>query len=83
MVDLRARAAPAQLDEEPVDLHQAERLTPPSRDLMDALHTHFAVTIPDRGSPSEVALEVAEMRGAWMVINFLQATIDSQTQERR
>jgi hypothetical protein len=76
MVDLRTRKQ--ELPDEPQDLLPDDHITAPSPDLMQRLHERFAIYIPDRAHSAVVAEEVAEQRGAWLVINFLQSIIDSQ-----
>lgn len=76
MVDLRSRRN-LPLTEDSQDINAAERLTPPATDLMDALRQQFAVYLPQAGPSGVVADEVAEQRGAWLVINFLQSIVDA------
>jgi hypothetical protein len=71
MVDLRARNATAMPDETQ-DVYAMERITPPAQDLLDALKHHFAIYLPKSSHAAVVADQVAEQRGAWRVIEYLE-----------
>jgi hypothetical protein len=75
MVDLRTKPVyvqPDARDETPVS-----SITPPHPDLMARLKQEFAPYIIGRGHAGDVANEAAEMRGAWLVINFMESIVNS------
>lgn len=65
-------------EEAPQDIHVAERITPPSRDLMEALRATFTVYLPAKAHAAVVADEVAEQRGEQRVLAYLQNILDAQ-----
>lgn len=93
MVDLRNPVIRAQVQGDPIpglapeetaqDAHQIERLTPPAADLLEALEAEFAKYLPDPGPPHRVAEQVAEQRGAWLVINFLRNVREASLNKER